>query len=210
MSAQAFLKGVAIGFSIAVPVGPVGLLCIRRSLSHGRLAGFVAGLGAATADALYGVIAAVGLTAVTNALLAHHAWFQLVGGLFLLYFGLAIARSRPPVPQEPATNTASSLFASYLSTLAITLANPMTILSFIGIFAGFGIGATTRTVGAACLLVLGVFLGSAAWWFILSGIARWIGQRVEHGGLRAFNVVSGVLIAGFGAWQLVALVRTLR
>src|SRR5437868_1618115 len=123
-----FLQGLVIGFSIAAPVGPIGLLCIRRSVAHGRAAGFVSGLGAATADALYGVVAALGLTAVTTALLAHRAWLQLGGGIFLVGLGIATFRSRPPTSAAREAETAR-LPAAYASTLALTLTNPMTILS---------------------------------------------------------------------------------
>ena len=194
------LKGLAIGFSIAAPVGPIGLLCLRCSLTHGRLAGLACGLGAATADAIYGLVAALGLTAVTGALLDHRAWLQLGGGVFLVYLGLATCFTRPRA-NAPRGRLPPSLFAGYVSTLALTLANPMTILSFLGIFAGLGVGAAGGAL-AGCWLVLGVFLGSAAWWFTLSSAAGWLGTRLEGRGLRAVNLASGVVIAGFGAWQL--------
>jgi threonine/homoserine/homoserine lactone efflux protein len=204
-----FLQGLVIGFSVAAPVGPIGLLCIRRSIADGRLTGFVSGLGAATADALCGGIAAVGLTAVTNLLLAHQTWLQLGGGVFLIWVGVATLRA--PAPQRAAVARESkNLLAAWASTLVLTLANPVTILSFLGIFAGLGLGSTTSGSLAACWLVTGVFLGSAAWWLFLSTAAGWLGRRLEHGGLRAVNLVSGLVIATFGVWQLVALLRSLR
>jgi len=217
----AFLQGLVIGFSIAVPVGPIGLLCIRRSLADGHLAGFVSGLGAATADALYGVIAALGLTAVTRLLLEHQRVLQLGGGLFLLYLGLSTLRTRPtaaahvaPAATLPFAHTSTPVLtlgirvariplpSAYASTLVLTLANPLTILSFIGIFAGLGVGASATSPPSAIALVLGVFLGSAAWWLILSFTAATLGARLRHGGLRALNIASGLIIAAFGAWQL--------
>jgi threonine/homoserine/homoserine lactone efflux protein len=206
---QNFLQGLAIGFSIAAPVGPIGLLCIRRSLAEGRLAGFVSGLGAATADAVYGFVAVLGLTAITGVLLAHQAWLHLGGGVFLIYLGLTTLRAAPRSAAARAV-APSNLRSAYLSVFALTLTNPMTVLSFIGIFAGLGVGAQHDGMWAACALVLGVFLGSAAWWLILSSAAGWLGGRLEHGGLRAINVLSAVIIAGFGAWQLAALLRSLR
>lgn len=200
----AFLQGLVIGFSIAAPVGPIGLLCIRRSLADGRLAGLVSGLGAATADALYGVVAALGLTAVTALLLEHRALLQLGGGLFLVYLGLATLRPRPSVVVAPAAS-ARNLPAAYLSTLTLTLANPLTILSFLGIFAGLGVGAVGPTALSAFALVAGVFLGSATWWLLLSFTAATLGARLRTGGLRALNVVSGLILAAFGIWQLAGL-----
>lgn len=196
-----FLQGIAIGFSIAAPVGPIGLLCIRRSLADGRLAGLVSGLGAATADALYGILAALGLTAVTDLLLGYQRPLQFVGGLFLVYLGIAIMRSNPATE---ATNSAQtpSLSAAYVSTLALTLANPITILSFLGLFAGLGVVGDNQSPFAAFTLVGGVFLGSAAWWLLLSSAATALGQRLHSGGLRVLNLASGAFIAAFGLWHL--------
>ncbi len=202
----AFLKGLLLGFSIAAPVGPIGLLCIRRSLAHGRLAGFVSGLGAATADACYGLVAALGLTAITHALVGHRAWLQLGGGIFLLYLGIATLRARPPAA-EARVAPAPNLSTAYLTILVLTLTNPMTILSFLGIFAGLGVGASTGGAWPACRLVAGVFLGSATWWLLLGSAAGWLGRRLDHGGLRILNLASGLVIAAFGAWQLLSLAR---
>ena len=201
----AFLQGLLLGFSIAAPVGPIGLLCLRRALTHGRLAGLVSGLGAATADALYGVVAALGLTAVTSFLVAYQLPLQLGGGLFLLYLGVKILRAAPP-PATSSTTPSSTLSADYSSTLALTLTNPLTILSFVGLFAGTGAISSAHGTGSAFLLVLGVFLGSAAWWFTLSFSAAALGARLQSGGLRLLNLLSGAIIAAFGLWQLLRLV----
>lgn len=200
-----FLQGLVLGFSIAAPVGPIGLLCLRRSLTAGRLAGFVSGLGAATADAVYGLIAALGLTAVTHFLVAYQRSFQLGGGLFLLYLGAKILRAPAPCA-DASTGPSTTLSADYFSTLALTLTNPLTILSFVGLFAGTG--ALTSTPGSlsAFALVLGVFLGSAAWWFTLSLCAAALGTRLRSGGLRVLNLLSGASLAVFGLYQLIRLV----
>lgn len=209
MPVENFLKGLVIGFSIAIPVGPIGLLCLRRSLNEGRLAGLVSGLGAATADALYGLVAALGLTAITDALLAHRTALQLGGGLFLLYLGITTLRARPPAPTAatPTPTRTTSLHSAYLSTLALTITNPMTILSFLGIFAGLGFTGANHGVWSACWLVLGVFLGSGIWWLLLSTAASWLGSRLQHGGLRLLNIFSGLIIVAFGLWQLGQLTR---
>jgi threonine/homoserine/homoserine lactone efflux protein len=195
------VKGLLLGFSIAAPVGPIGLLCIRRSLSDGRLAGFVSGLGAATADAAYGMVAVLGLTAVTNLLLEQRHWLRLAGGVFLLYLGVMTVRATP-ARAEARSAARQSLRTAYGSTLALTLTNPMTILSFAGIFAGLGVSAPGGGAWPAGLLVLGVFLGSAAWWLLLSATAGWLGARLQHDRLRIVNIASGAIIGGFGAWQL--------
>lgn len=204
MLTENFLKGLVMGFCIAAPVGPIGLLCIRRSITDGRLAGFVSGLGAATADALYGLIAALGLTTVTHFLVDHRTSIQLGGGLFLIYIGVTLVRARPAATTAGPVH-ARSLATAYASTCVLTLANPVTILSFVGIFAGLGIGVNTGGVAPAAVLVAGVFLGSAGWWLLLSNGANWLGSKVGTHRLHMINLVSGGLIIAFAVWQLVSL-----
>jgi threonine/homoserine/homoserine lactone efflux protein len=134
------LKGLVIGFSIAAPVGPIGVLCIRRSLAEGRQIGLATGLGAATADAAYGCVAAFALTAVSSFLVGHKSWLGLLGGLFLCCLGVRTFISSPA--SRVAEDRGGGLFSAYLSTLFLTLTNPMTILSFVALFAGFGLGAS--------------------------------------------------------------------
>ena len=191
-----FLRGLLIGFSIAAPVGPIGILCMRRTLSEGRVSGFLSGLGAATADALYGCVAGFGLTVISTFLVDQRFWIQLVGGVFLLALGIKTLRSIPA--ERPATASGSGLVASYASTLFLTLTNPMTILSFAGIFAALGVAETGGDLSAAALLVLGVFAGSAAWWLILSGGVGLMRERLSAGILRWTNRVSGVILVIFG------------
>ena len=202
------LKGLAIGFSIAAPVGPIGLLCIRRSMNEGRWIGFISGLGAASADAIYGTVAALGLTAITELLVAQRLWLGLVGGAFLVYLGIATMRTAPSTGEAtaPAPTTRG---AAYASTFALTLTNPMTILSFAGIFAGIGLTAGDSPWDGVCL-VGGVAAGSAAWWLILSATASWLGARLKRGGLRLVNGIAGLVLLGFGVWQLAVVVRSLR
>jgi threonine/homoserine/homoserine lactone efflux protein len=200
------LKGVIIGFWLAGPIGPIGLLCIRRSLTDGRLVGFISGLGAATADALFGLVATLGLTAVTHAVMAHQEMFHLVAAVLLLYLGVTTFRAQPPA-QTLRPEHASSRWMAYASTLMLTLMNPMTIVSFMGIFVALGIRVGGGGLLGGGLLVLGVFLGSATWFLFLSTGAAWVGQRLRHGGLRIVNIVSGLLIGGFGVWQVVEFLR---
>ncbi len=167
------------------------------------MAGFVSGLGAATADTLYGLVAAFSLTALTDLLIQHRSAFQLLGGLFLLYLGIQTLRARPPTPttDRPAPN----LHAAYLSTFLLTATSPVTILAFVGIFAGLGLGATSGNTFTTLRLVLGVFLGSAAWWLILSSSASLLGRKLPSGGFCALNLISGTIILAFGLWQLAQL-----
>lgn len=199
------VKGLIIGFSIAAPVGPIGVLCIRRTLADGRISGFVSGMGAATADALYGCIAGFGVTVVSNVLIGHQGWLRIVGGLFLLVLGVRTFLSQPS--DAPPKATGKGLAGAYASTLFLTLTNPVTILAFAAIFAGLGLGNTGEDYTAGMLLVLGVFLGSACWWLFLSngiGLFRtWFnGPR-----LRWVNRLSGVIIAGFGFLAFLSLLQ---
>jgi threonine/homoserine/homoserine lactone efflux protein len=194
------IKGIAIGFSIAAPVGPIGVLCIRRSVSDGRRSGLATGLGAAGADAVYGCIAGFGLTAVSNFLIDQRFWLGFLGGLFLCYLGFRTFFSRPA--QEPGESRQSpGLWSAFFSTFFLTLTNPMTILSFVAIFAGLGLGASTNYFKASAL-VAGVFIGSAVWWLLLSTGAAICGRRFKSDWLRALNRLSGIIIFGFGIYSL--------
>lgn len=196
------LRGIALGLSIAAPVGPIGALCIRRTLSDGRAIGFVSGLGAATADALYGGMAAFGLTFLSAFLLSQLFWLRLIGGLFLCYLGLRTIMARPTTSQVVAGQriSAARLSNAYATTLMLTLTNPMTVLAFVAIFAGLGLG--TGSYAMAGLLVLGVFVGSALWWLLLSGGVSLLRRHLSPTGLGWINWVSGLSVLGFGLLAL--------
>lgn len=189
------LRGLILGFSIAAPVGPIGVLCIRRTLANGRASGLVSGLGAASADAIYGSVAAFGLTVISSFLVERQAVLRLVGGLFLLYLGVRTLLARPAA--ETAVIASTSLGSDYATTFFLTLTNPMTILSFAAVFAGLGLTAGAG-YGSALLLVLGVFLGSALWWLLLVTIVSLVRHRLTPTSLRWVNIASGVIIAAFG------------
>lgn len=193
-----FLRAFIIGISIAAPVGPIGVLCIRRTLANGRLAGFVSGLGAASADMIYGAIAAFGLSAVTGLLVENAFWLRIAGGSFLLYLGVKTFLEKPA--DKPANASQGGLLSMYTSTFFLTLTNPMTILSFAAIFAGTMLGKTT---GSPLVMVSGVFAGSAAWWLTLSfgvGILR---DRLTQTHMAWINRISGTIIFVFGIYALI-------
>lgn len=198
-----FLRGLIIGLSIAAPVGPIGVLCIRRTLTEGRISGLISGLGAATADALYGSIAAFGLTFISNILITQQGWIRLIGGVFLCFLGLKTFLS-PPARQAGHVK-GHGLVGAYVSTFFLTLTNPMTILSFAAIFAGLGVGSETANYLFAGILVLGVFIGSALWWLILSNGVSLMGKKIESRRLRWVNRISGIIITVFGILALLSL-----
>jgi len=190
------VRGLVLGFSIAAPVGPIGVLCIRRTLNDGRRAGLLTGLGAATADALYGCVAAFGLTLVSSFLLDKQAWLRLIGGAFLCYLGVRTWLARPA--ERSVGASARGLAGSYLSALALTITNPMTILSFAAVFAGLGLAGTGGSYGQAVVMVLGVFLGSAAWWLLLSSAVSILRARFTPRWMLWVNRLSGLVVLAFG------------
>ena len=196
------LRGLVIGFSIAAPVGPIGVLCIRQTLARGRLAGLVSGLGTATADAIYGCVAGLGLTFISNILINRQLWLHLAGGLFLCYLGIKIFLEKPS--NRAALASGDSIVRIYASTFFLTLTNPMTILSFVAIFAGLGLASTAGNIMSAGALILGVFAGSALWWLILSCGVDMLRDKFDLRGLQWVNRISGSIITGFGLFALLS------
>jgi threonine/homoserine/homoserine lactone efflux protein len=160
------ITGIIIGLAIAAFPGPISLLCLKRTLSEGRLTGFVCGLGVTTADGLYGFIAGFGLTTISRILLSYSIWLQIVGGIFLCVLGIRMLAAKPSCREKPVTG--KGLLAAYGSTLLLTISNPVTILSFAGIMAGLGIGNTGTGYEDPISLVTGICIGSILWWMILS------------------------------------------
>jgi threonine/homoserine/homoserine lactone efflux protein len=191
-----FLKGLIIGLSIAVPVGPIGILCIRRTLAQGRITGFLSGLGAASADALYGAFAGFGLTFLSDFLIGHRVWLHLIGGGLLCFIGGKTFFSKPS--EKGPSVEGNSLWNAYLSTFFLTLTNPMTILFFAAVFAGLGVIGTRDHYLFAGILVLGVFVGSSLWWIILSGFTAILQGLFNFKRLQWLNRISGLVILGFG------------
>jgi threonine/homoserine/homoserine lactone efflux protein len=201
-----FLKGVAVGAAIAVPVGPVGVLCVRRTLVGGRLAGVVSGLGAAAGDTLFGIVAAFGLSFVSGWLLDVSSWLAAGGGCFLLVLGARAILFEPPGDSAP--DDRRNLFGDFVSTLLLTLANPLTILVFFGVFATLGFAGAQATPGHAAILVSGVCAGSLIWWLTLGfGVARFLAALSRHDRNWIGRGAGGILLLS-GAGLLIALART--
>lgn len=187
MGLNFFLKGCIIGFSIAAPVGPIGVLCIKRSLTEGRASGFVSRLGAATADVIYGSIAGFGLTVISTFLMSQQLWLRFIGGIFLCYLGIKTFIAKPS--EQVAQAGGKGLF---------TVTNPMTIISFMAVFAGLGGGAAGKDYFSVASLMTGVFIGSALWWFTLSTVAGIFRSGCTSQRLRWINRISGTVITVFG------------
>jgi threonine/homoserine/homoserine lactone efflux protein len=198
-----FLKGLIIGFAMAVPIGPVGILCIRKTLAEGHSRGLIIGLGAATADSLYGGIAAFGLTFVSDVIASESFWLRLVGGGLLLFLGIRTFRAKRKDSIIPFDN--KGLLGSYVSALLLALTNPVTIFAFVAVFAAFGLGHKLIVI-SACILVLGVFTGSCLWFLTLGSVARFFRKKLDSGGLRWVNRIAGILIVLCGVAAFVSLI----
>ncbi|MGQ9667479.1 MAG: LysE family translocator [Anaerolineae bacterium] len=194
-----WLRGFVLGFSIAAPVGPIGLLCIRRTLTGGFWEGFLTGLGAATADAFYGSIAGFGLTQLSALLFSAGPWLRILGGAFLCYLGIRYILFRRV--RREAKAPAGGLAGAYGSALFLTLTNPVTILAFAAMFAGLGLPAA-GSYRAAISLVAGVFCGSITWWLILSASVSILRLRMTPALMAWINRLSGFILLGFGVWAL--------
>jgi threonine/homoserine/homoserine lactone efflux protein len=196
-----FVRGLAIGFTIAAAVGPISLLTMRRTLAHGRIYGLVSGLGVAAADASYGAVAAFGLSAITAVLVGARTALALVGGVFLIWLAIRTIRARP-ASTAAVTDERPGLAAAFLSIYGLTMTNPMTILSFGGIFAGLGLAG--RGGLDAAILTLGVFAGSGLWWVLLTAIVGRLRERITPTVLVWINRVSGGVLLVFGTVAILA------
>ncbi|WP_340021694.1 LysE family translocator [Paenibacillus sp. FSL K6-1096] len=196
-------KGLLLGLSIAAPVGPISVLCIRKTMARGFRAGLFSGLGAATADAVYGILAGFGLTALTAALMDYKIALQVLGGLFICGFGIQ-SLFQVPAKEAPQTPPSAGMLGSYAITFLLTLSNPITIMFFLGVFSASGI-LVSHTLTNMLSLVAGVFLGSALWWVFLSGAAVLFRNHLLEGSLKLsiFNKVSGGIMCAFGVVTLV-------
>lgn len=191
-----FLKGWLVGLSISMPIGPIGILCIRHTLIRGTMYGLAAGLGAAVADAIYGVLVGLGMTTILSILTNYQIWFQVLGSIVLCYVGIQNLLSKSKqiyTPELPAT-----LKRIFITTFLLTLTNPMTLFSFAGIYAGLGIGGPEATFLSTMILTSGIFIGSAAWWLILSSGLSLLGKKINLQFTQLINKISGTMILTFG------------
>jgi threonine/homoserine/homoserine lactone efflux protein len=198
-----FIKGLIIGFAMAVPIGPIGIMCIRKTLAEGHSRGLIIGFGAATADSLYGSIAVFGLTFISDVIASQHFWVSLVGGGLLLFLGIRTFRAKRKDPIIPFDK--KGLLGSYISAFLLALTNPVTIFAFVAVFAAFGLGHRLDII-SACTLVLGVFTGSFLWFLTLGYVATLFRKKLDSGGLRWVNKISGALIILSGVVALVRLI----
>jgi threonine/homoserine/homoserine lactone efflux protein len=197
-----FVRAVLVGLAMAAPIGPVNVLCVQRTVAHGRLVGFVSGLGAAAADALYGFVGGVGVSFVSDFLMRQRLWLRLGGGGLLIVMGLRMLIARPVREARP--DTAQTLAADWLSTFVLTLSNPTTIFTFGAVFAGLGMAEAPKSPVNAAQMLLGVFTGSGLWWLVLSQGIGALRSRILEDATRKIDVVAGVVVLGMGVYFLLS------
>ncbi len=198
-------KGLILGFSVAAPVGPIGVLCINRTIDKSYFSGLVSGLGAATADLIYGLIAGFGLTIISNFLIAQKLWMQIFGLLFLFYVGIKTLFQKPQFKLNKVGNV--GLIKDYITTFLLTITNPMTVLFFLAVFAGLGLSNAENIKLAPILLVTGVFVGSGIWWLFLSSLTYKLKNKIGNGIIKRINLISGITILMFAIMILYDLIK---
>lgn len=194
------LKGIIVGLAVSIPVGPIGIICIRKTIQEGRLAGFISGIGAALADTCYGVVAALGVSAISSFLITQAFWLKLLGGSFLLILGIKLFFTK--VGESSTTKVNKGYFHNFFTTFLLTITNPTTVIAFLAIFAAIGLGDTHNTLNSSTYLVMGVFFGSASWWLILSSTVNLFQSKFTPKRMVGLNRLSGVLLFSFGVWAM--------
>lgn len=197
------VKGVIIGFSVSIPVGPVGLLCIQRTLSRGRITGLVSGLGAATADFLYSLIAGFGITYVSGFLINQSNWISFLGGILLLLLGLRTYSAEPIHPKKQGVQENRSLVKAFFSTFLLTISNPLTILLFMGIFASLSSSYSPDSSVDSIVLVTGVLMGASAWWLSLSTGVSKFRHKFRLDWIHWINKATGAIIFVIGIFLVI-------
>ncbi|NUU62255.1 LysE family translocator [Paenibacillus agri] len=197
-------KGILLGVSIAAPVGPISILCIKETLTSGFKNGLSCGLGAATADAIYGCIAGLGLSTLTTFLVDYKTLLQALGGLFICYLGMKSLLSTPRMRSSTESYSPKNLLNTYIVTLLLTLSNPMTIVFFLGVFSASGVQLSHNNSDMP-FLIGGVFLGSVIWWICLVGSTTLFRSKMTAGGSKQtlFNKLSGLVMLSFGILALI-------
>ncbi|MEI6089384.1 MAG: LysE family transporter [bacterium] len=203
---ELLIKGIIIGFAVAAPVGPIGILTIKRTLNEGRLSGFVTGMGAAFADTLYGMVAGFSITVVSSFLITQQFWLELIGGFFLIVLGAVTYFSKPKIKKTAINN--KGLLYNLISTFFLTLTNPATIFSFIAIFAGIGLGSVKATHPSTLIIIPGVFVGASLWWLTLSYFVSIFKSKITLDHLFWINRLSGIIIFLFGLIALYLSINT--
>ncbi len=193
-------KGVLAGLAISAPVGPVNVLCISRTITKGRRAGFISGLGAASSDTLYGAVAGFSIQFVIQFLIREEFWIRLIGGILLILIGVVYYWKKPPsLVKDDDEKLAGS---EYISAFILTLTNPTVVLSFLAVLAGLGLGHD-RFYSSTLVLIAGIFAGAMLWWTVLAFTANHFRERFDDRAMLWMNRVAGLAIGGFGVLNVI-------
>lgn len=190
------LKGLVVGLIVSIPMGPVGVLCIQKTVNKGRILGFLSGVGAASADTIYAIVAAFGVSYITNFLDKHQATMQIVGIIIFLYLGIRMV-SNNPIKQyryHQSSTRKRNIVKDFLSVFFITLTNPLTIIFFGAAFATLGLLNTIEHPINAYLLILGIFVGASSWWFTLTSLVNIFRKKFRLRNIFIINRLSGYVI----------------
>lgn len=202
------LQGLLIGFLASVPLGPIGVICIQRTLNGTQKSGFISGLGAATADTVFATLAVFSLSFMTEFMDAHKHWFTAIGGILVILLGFSIFYKRVKRPSQR-RQSGSSFLSDYLSILFLTLTNPAYILVFITLFAALGISSEGNHTAVNLLLIAGVLVGAACWWLILTYVVNKLRKRFRLRHLWWINKITGAVIVLFGVLLVLSIVVNL-
>ena len=199
------IKGIIIGVLVSIPLGPVGVVCIQRTLNRGRWAGFFSGMGAAFADTIFAIIAVLGLSFIINFVEEHQLYFKIIGCVFLIFLGYRIFYTNPITQIRRQRNNKNNLFEDFLSVFLLTLTNPLAVFLFLAVFASLGILADELNYYVAFYIVLGITLGAALYWFSLSSFVNAFRKKFRLKSLWWLNKISGMSIMLFGLAAIVSL-----
>jgi len=200
------LKGIVVGFSVSVPLGPIGILCVQRTMNYGRRSGFASGIGAALSDMTYAVITGFSITFIIEFLQNNQLAFQIAGAVLLLLLGIKIYLTQPKLNTGSKGRPNASLIGDMVSTYFLTITNPLTLIVFIGVFAGFGMASDVVSLRSTILIILGIFLGAALWWFALTCIVNLFRSKINENTLRWINKIAGATIVIFVIVSAVSLI----
>ncbi|MDP4183943.1 MAG: LysE family transporter [Bacteroidota bacterium] len=190
-------KGIIIGFAVSLPLGPIGVLCIQRTVNKNWRAGFYSGLGAASSDALYAVIAGFSLTYIINFIKVHEILFQWLAAIVVFFLGVHIFATNPVSEIRKFRRKGSTYLQDYLSTLIVTFSNPLSIFVFLAVFAGSGIVLHLSHPFDALLVLVGIFSGACSWWLILTSLVNRFRHKLNLRVLWWFNKLAGASIIVF-------------
>jgi threonine/homoserine/homoserine lactone efflux protein len=202
------VKGAIVGFLASIPLGPVGVLCIQRTINKGKTSGLYSGLGAAVVDMLYAVVAVLGLSFIIKFIEEQAIYFQFMGGIVLFILGIRIFYTNPVHQIRKHRRKKSNLIEDFFSVVVLTLSNPLAVFLFIAAFAGMGIVTANKTWFDSGLLIVGVFLGATFWWFLLTRTVNAFRKKFRLKQLWWVNKIAGAVIVLFGFFTVLSIFWT--